>query len=618
MDLILAVRDRRLIHLAIVAALAGIGALTLFWVANPPVSPGSSQYTADASDQPGVNQGRSNRATGLCVGQAGCPIKHVVFIIRENHSFDNLFAHFPGADGATYARVGSTRVRLGVTPDHLPFDISHSGEAAELAVNGGRMNQFYRLENATQFGHDYSDSAYVRSEIPTYWKYAQDFALADHFFATSMGPSYPNHLVTVAGTSLGTIDNPHGQHVESWGCDAGSASRVPVVSPRGRTSDAPPCFNVNTLADLATLKGVSWRYYAAPYMKWGYVWAAFDYIKHIRYGPSWGQADIPYARFPADVAQGKLANITWITTSPTESDHPPASICVGQNWTSSIVNSIMQSKFWPSTAIVLTWDDFGGFYDHVPPPITSNTSLGPRVPTIVISPYARPHFISHSIYDFDSMLKFAEDTFGLGRLTAGDASAASIAGMFDFGQKPLKPLLFPALRCPSVPATTHVRATMVSLRVQQGQYALRVRLAGSVQATVFALMNATARYPGGRIAIREIMPGDSLDLSLVADPTQAGDYVLRELRDKSILAVDSLPVVIASVQLPHDLVVATGGAGSPSIDAPISKSTKIVRKNGSPGRLSDLRPGTPMLLTGVENVRVGKMLRTSQIQIAAG
>ena len=137
-----------------------------------------------------------------------------------------------------------------------------------------------------------------------------------------------------------------------------------------------------------------------------------------------------------DLKKGKLAGITWLTTDLATSDHPPASICTGENWTVHQINTVMKSKFWKSTAIVLTWDDFGGFYDHVAPPVESSYMLGPRVPTIVISPYAKKSFVDHTQYDFRSILKFLEDNFNLPQTMSYDRTVSSIANMMDFAREP--------------------------------------------------------------------------------------------------------------------------------------------------------------------------------------
>ena len=150
------------------------------------------------------------------------PIKHVVIIDRENHSFDNFFGTFPGANGSSTARVSNGKmVKLLHTPDHTLLDISHSGGAAGFAVNNGKMNQFNLLPGAMQNGKDIADSQYRQKDIPNYWKYASTFALDDAFFSTIMGPNFPNHLVTIAASSANTVDNPTGQTFHAWGCDGG-------------------------------------------------------------------------------------------------------------------------------------------------------------------------------------------------------------------------------------------------------------------------------------------------------------------------------------------------------------------------------------------------------------
>ena len=399
----------------------------------------SSQSGATYAEARHSGSSQSDVAASLCNGSRNCPIKHVVFIIKENHSYDNLFARYPGAAGTNFAMAGTRKVALGTTPDHLPFDIAHGYGAASLAVNGDKMNQFYRINGAIQFQHDYSDSAYRQQDIPNYWAYARHFTLADRFFSTIMGGSFPNHLITIADQSGGAVDNPQGQLNRSWGCDAGASSTVRIKKSNGSFALVPPCFNFTTLGDEATKAGVSWRYYASQPGTFGYVWAAYDAIKHVRYSSEWQQADVPDTHFIADVASNNLPAITWLTTDFADSEHPPASMCQGENWTVRQINAIMQSPYWNSTAIVLTWDDFGGFYDHIAPPAIDNIGFGPRVPTMVISPYARAGYVDHTTYDFSSLIRFAEDDFGLSHLKSYDPGIASISGMFDFSEAPLPP-----------------------------------------------------------------------------------------------------------------------------------------------------------------------------------
>ena len=210
-----------------------------------------------------------------------------------------------------------------------------------------------------------------------------------------------------------------------------------------------PCFNSPTIVDEANAAHKTWRYYSAPPGHVGYIWSTLDEIKHIRYSKQWQTNVANTENFTTDLKKGNLAAITWLMPPFDYSDHPPTSMCQGENWTVQTVDSIMTSKFWKNTVIVLTWDDFGGFYDHVAPPRISKYMLGPRVPAIIISPYSRRAYIDHTVYDFRSVVKFIEDEFNLPHIAQYDRSVASIAGMLNFNQKPLPPMLLPLRSCPN-------------------------------------------------------------------------------------------------------------------------------------------------------------------------
>ena len=204
-----------------------------------------------------------------------------------------------------------------------------------------------------------------------------------------------------------------------------------------------------TLPDEAQKAGISWEYYQAPVGKFGYIWSSLDAIRHIRYSRLWSSNVRQALFFQPDTAAGNLQNLTWVTSDLLESDHPPKSICHGENWTVAQVDAVMQSKAWAHTVIILTWDDYGGFYDHVAPPHEGKYTLGPRVPMIVISPYARPHFVDHRQYDFRSVIKFVEDTFHLPHEISYDRGVNSIANMLDLKQKPVRPMLLKGRSCPA-------------------------------------------------------------------------------------------------------------------------------------------------------------------------
>jgi hypothetical protein len=359
---------------------------------------------------------------------------------------------------------------------------------------------------------------------------------------------------------------------------------------------------------------VSWAYYAAPYLSPGYIWAAFDAIKHIRYSKYWPQADVPYTQFTSDVQSGNLAKLTWLAMDPGHSDHPPASICEGQNWAVESINAIMQSKFWKSTAIILTWDDFGGFYDHITPPRQSNVSLGPRVPTIVISPYARPHFVSRAQSNFNSILKFQEDVFHLPRLNSHDRQAASLSKAFDFNQTPNPPLVLQPLKCPPQNHGVNVKAKLVRSSLVNGRYKLRVRFPDGTEPTVFAPVNALATFRGGSTSIVHVAAGDSLQLNLIPDPTQAGYYELGKLQDFNLALGKDLMGTITSTD-PSTKTVDISRAGLPGLTIMVSNQTRIIRSDGSVGTFSDLTPGTVISATGTVNKRIHEMFDVGKVQI---
>lgn len=382
--------------------------------------------------------------------QTANPIRHIVFIVKENHSFDNIFGTYPGANGATSGLCGTSLVPLthsSLTPPNLP----HEWSPARKAIDHGKMDQFCLI--ASNYG---SYIQYYQSDIPNYWKYANTFALSDNTFSSLTGASFGNHLYLAAATSYEFVTNPVflniGPDNTSWGCDAPSdtaAGRIPNPSVSKTIIFQYPCMDITTLSDLLESKGLSWRYYAVPEGQTGYIWSIFDAVNHIRNGPEWSTNISAPQNFVTDVQAGKLARFTWLAPPWAVSEHPPTSICAGENWTVNQINAIMNSPFWSSTAIFVTWDDWGGYYDHVPPPSVDYFGLGVRVPMIIISPYARAHQVIHTQYEFASVLKFAEETFGLPSLTQRDASANDMMDAFNFTQTPLPPLVLTTRVCPA-------------------------------------------------------------------------------------------------------------------------------------------------------------------------
>jgi phospholipase C len=418
-----------------------------------------------------------------------CPvpgsIQHVIFMIKENRTFDNYFGKFPGANGLTTALDSQGKVVPLAPASDTTFgcDIDHSWQGANLAWDCGNQDKFdligyskgkpgcdttkpppYTNHSLTQFS---------QIDIPNYWSYAQHFVLGDNMFSSMLGPSFPNHLYTVAaqngGFTLGqgSVNNPFVPNggpnpTGGWGCDVPNQMVQtlpygPHVCPVNETfGQQSSCYNgVRTLPDeIEATKTIDWRYYAPGANQSGYIWSALNAFPQIRFDHARWAKVVPYTQFASDLANGALQAVSWVVFPGDLSEHAPASVCKGENYTVNLVNALAASPYWCSTALFITWDDFGGFFDHVPPPNQPNADVyGPgfRVPLLIISPYARAGFIDSHQWDFTSMLRFAEVNFGLAALTPRDAGAGDMMSAFDFNH--VTPRLFLSQRmCPAAPA----------------------------------------------------------------------------------------------------------------------------------------------------------------------
>jgi len=313
------------------------------------------------------------------------PIKHIVILFKENHAFDNYFGTFPGANGAAMAH----------SPNPPPHDPNHTHKGWLNRATGAVRQQF------------------VESDIPTYFAYARQFTLCDNYFTDVAGPSTPNHLMVITADSP-IIDNPHGN----------------------------PVYDLPSLPASLDAAGLTWGNYG------GY---AFGMIKALA-----GRPQLPSAQFVTDAAAAKLPALSWVYAPNAFSEHPPdpqdkganppvGNVTNGMQWSVSQVNAIVQGGLWPQTAIFITWDDWGGWYDHVTPPEvekwTDGTQFryGTRVGCLVLSPYAKAGYISQTLLSHVSLVKFCETIFGLKTLNARDAAADGMTDCFDFTQKPAPP-----------------------------------------------------------------------------------------------------------------------------------------------------------------------------------
>jgi phospholipase C len=376
----------------------------------------------------------------------GSPIQHVVIIVQENRSFDNLFQGYPGADTVSQGQNSAGKT-IALQPVSLAdqYVIDHSATSMFAACNGTgklpgtkcRMNGF---DKEPTYGGP-TDPTYVyvpHNESKPYFDMAHEWVLADRMFQSHLDESFVSHQYIIAAQAQSSVDLPWGY----WGCDGGPSDTVQTIT-KQRTygNEQQACFDYQTLGDELDNAGLSWRFYSSDINDFtDYVWSGYQAVRHIRYGPDWTNDVItPQKKFITDVAAGTLANVTWITPLCEDSDHVNCGGGFGPSWVTSLVNAVGKSKFWKSSAIFVMWDDWGGLYDHVPPPHLDYDGLGFRVPLLIISPYAKRDHVSHVRYETGSILRFAEDVFGLPRLAKSDARANSPAGdAFTFNKKPRK------------------------------------------------------------------------------------------------------------------------------------------------------------------------------------
>ena len=386
---------------------------------------------------------RALKATG-----AG-KITHVIYIVQENRSFDNLFQGYPGADTvSTGSNSYGQTITLQPVSLKTVYYIDHSAYGMFAACNGtgslpGTSCQMNGFNNEGGYGGPKNPQyVYVpHDESKPYFDMANEWVVADRMFQSQLDESFVGHQYVIAAQAQSSVDLPDSL---LWGCAGGTQDVVSTIT-QNRNPDGPTqqaCFDYTTLGDELDKASLSWRFYAPHYGNDdggnGGTWSAYQAIRHIFNGPDWKKDVVsPNWKFITDVRAGKLANFTWITPECAESDHLECGGGYGPSWVSALVDTVGASKFWDSTAIFIQWDDWGGFYDHVAPTFQDYDGTGFRVPLVVISPYAKKNYVSHVPYETASVLRFAEDLYGLNQLAAADTRATSPAGdCFDFSQNP--------------------------------------------------------------------------------------------------------------------------------------------------------------------------------------
>jgi len=373
-------------------------------------------------------------------------IRHVVVIMQENRSFDSYFGTFPGADGilslgsASAFCVPDPMHGGCVTPYHDPADVNHGGPhgeaAAAIDIHGGAMDGFIASAQQAQ-GTPCTDpndpvctipgetdvmGYHDGGEIPNYWSYAKNFVLQDHMFEPNLSWSLPAHLFEVSGWSARctVFDEP---------MSCVNTLESPASPPSFNKKGSIPDYAWTDITYLLHRRGISWGYYvfaggepdceddeaescSAVVQNAGTpgIWNPLPYFDTVREDGQLGDVQ-SLSNFYSAAAAGTLPAVSWVVPNQRVSEHPPARVSVGQAYVTSLINAVMRSPDWWSTAIFLSWDDWGGFFDHVVPPHVDHNGYGLRVPGLVISPYARANFIDHQTLSHDAYLKFIENDF---------------------------------------------------------------------------------------------------------------------------------------------------------------------------------------------------------------
>jgi phospholipase C len=464
----------------ITGANSGTSTLTVSSSINTPG--GGYAITINASDTNKLAP--SNGAQTLNLTMAAV-IQHVVIIFQENRSPDNLFQ-----DPVLISRgadiVSSGKNSLGQTIPLMPqdlgttgsipsrYDLDHSNLGFKAMYDGGKMDGADKVlcfpapnvvcPTNPQFMY------VLPSDVQPYFALAEQYTFGDRMFQTNEGPSFPAHQFILSGTSAPTAtsvlfaaENTHASNTVATGCIAGPTITVAMIDQFGSETAQPaqyPCFEHPTLTDLLDTQGLTWRYYT---LSAGYIWSAPDAVEHICQqqningtltcvGPIWtNHVVIPQSLVLTDIANGQLPQVSWVIPGGLASDHALGNDGSGPAWVASVVNAIGNSAYWANTAIIITWDDWGGWYDHVAPKVIndgvswgSGYVYGFRVPLIVVSPYAKAAYISHVTHDFGSILKFIETNYSLPSLGYADVAADDLSDCFDLTQTPITFQTIPA------------------------------------------------------------------------------------------------------------------------------------------------------------------------------
>jgi phospholipase C len=376
----------------------------------------------------------------------GSPIQHVVIIVQENRSVDNLFQFLPGANTQRWGYDSHHRkINLRGVSLTANFDMNHQHRDFLKQYHDGAMDGFDHVHCAGACENGTAYAFVPQREVQPYYTIAGQYAFADDMFQSNQGPTFPAHQYLISGTSTISqgstfvVDNNPGDLsvTKNGGCNSQRGSTVSSIDLKtgGAGPSVYPCFERKTLMDLLNGASYTWRYFqetGGPGLEHGP-----DAIKQIFWSPNYNDyVKWPSSKILTTIRDGQLPTVAWVTPSKAASDHPRDNKGLGPAWVASIVNAIGESQYWDNTAIFITWDDWGGWFDHVPPHIYNANELGFRVPLIVVSAYTPLGYVSHSQHEFGSILKYIEENFGLHSLGTTDRRSDNLSDFFNYRMVP--------------------------------------------------------------------------------------------------------------------------------------------------------------------------------------
>ncbi len=412
------------------------------------------------------------------------PIQHLIYIMQENHTFDNYFGMYPGADGLpanAKMPVDPTNPQAGfVQPWHIGqatiTDLSHNGDTFKQQFDNGKMDGFVSALNIRREDGKFAMGYYDDRDVPYYWNLADHYVLFDRFFSSAPDGSFVNHMFAVAGAPP-TSENP--------------------LSTNGAGMN-----NLPTIFDRLQAAGISWKFYVQNYdptITYRHVqgvgsrdsqviWVPLLNMDRFIDNPTLSSHIVDLKQYYVDLQQGTLPAVAYIVPSGA-SEHPPQYPSNGQRFIKSLLQELMRSKYWSSSAFMLAYDDWGGWYDHVKPPQVDANGYGLRVAALLVSPYAREAYIDHTQLDFTSVLKFIENNWGLAPLASRDAAANDLTSAFDFTQQPRPAEFLPLARESIAPVK------QAPTKIIYGLYGIAMAVAALVLAFAFLLPRRARRNP---------------------------------------------------------------------------------------------------------------------------